>query len=246
MRRFCSVCGRVTDELIENMCGRCYVDERRPMKITPRIEARACKDCLRYFRRGRWTNAKEEKGMLEEAALAAAEDSIRVEMPKPKVELFVGTPKKTSASVYLIPFTATAKGRIEGLEIEAEESAEVRLSLGICEDCSRQRGGYYEAILQLRGDALSDENKRREVRRFVLERAAKGEERRAFVARIEEPKEGLDFYLGSAKVARKLARALQQKFGGTTTESAKLFGKREGKEIYRVTIAVRLPKTEKF
>ncbi len=246
MRRFCSVCGEVTDELIENKCRRCYASEKRLIKIAPRLETKACRHCRRYLRNGKWTVAKDEKSMLEEAARASLEGSIRVEMKAPSLDIQVREPVRTSASVYSIPITVTARGRIQGLEIEASESAEVRLSYGICDECSRLRGGYYEAIVQLRGPAPLGEAEREKFDRFVSERVAKSGDRRAFIARIEDLHEGLDFYLGSAKLARKVARALRGKYGGTITESAKLFGKKEGKELYRVTIAVRLPKMEKF
>src|SRR5207247_664849 len=56
---------------------------------------------------------------------------------------------------------------------------------------------------------------------------------------------GLDFYVSTNALAKGLARDLAGAFGGTVTASPKLFGQRQGREVYRVTALVRLPAFQK-
>src|SRR6266571_3868029 len=62
----------------------------------------------------------------------------------------------------------------------------------------------------------------------------------AFVSRIEEVHGGLDFYLSKNALGKALARELSESFGGSVSLSPKLFGQKQGREVYRVTSLVRL------
>jgi len=64
----------------------------------------------------------------------------------------------------------------------------------------------------------------------------------AFIARVEELKEGIDIYMGSLSAARKIANELIKRFNGSTGESHKLMGldRDTGKRIFRTTVSVRL------
>jgi len=48
-------------------------------------------------------------------------------------------------------------------------------------------------------------------------------------------------YLSSNTVARTIARELADTFRGTIGSSPKLFGRKKGKDLYRVTYVVRIP-----
>ncbi|HTX44541.1 MAG TPA: NMD3-related protein, partial [Methanocella sp.] len=114
-----------------------------------------------------------------------------------------------------------------------------------CETCSRMAGGYYEAILQIR--AQDRFPNRKEVARClkiadtVIAHAEKAGDRLAFVTDIQELPEGTDIYMGSTACSRQIARAIVDEFGGTVQESPKLVGEKDGKGLYRVTFAVRIP-----
>jgi len=59
------------------------------------------------------------------------------------------------------------------------------------------------------------------------------------VAKTAELKGGLDFYLADNDFAKKLGKKLREKFGGETKVTASLWGRKEGKEVYRVTVLFR-------
>src|SRR3989441_1122050 len=101
-------------------------------------------------------------------------------------------------------------------------------------------------ILQVRGE--DRELTPREVgavRTFVAARVDRSEGAATFVSRIEEVHGGLDFYVSTNALAKGLARDIAGSFGGTVSASPKLFGQKEGKEVYRVTALVRLAAFQK-
>jgi nonsense-mediated mRNA decay protein 3 len=93
-----------------------------------------------------------------------------------------------------------------------------------CPDCVKVRSSYFEAILQVRTlkpkpDTLIDSK---------------------YVTNAEEVRGGFDIYLTSTQYARKLEREFKEK-GYQVKESSKLFGKKDGRDIYRVSVLAKEP-----
>lgn len=103
----------------------------------------------------------------------------------------------------------------------------------ICPNCSRKFGGYYEAILQLRG--LSTE-----VIDFTenrLENISKND-RKAFY-KIESVKNGFDIYIGSKSAAKKVSELVKRNFNLKIIKSYKLVTRREGRDVHRTVISLK-------
>src|SRR2546428_491997 len=75
---------------------------------------------------------------------------------------------------------------------------------------------------------------------LVLARVDRSGDTGAFISRIEDVHGGLDFYLSTNALGKTLAREVSESFGGSVSSSPKLFGQKEGREVYRVTSLVRL------
>jgi nonsense-mediated mRNA decay protein 3 len=90
---------------------------------------------------------------------------------------------------------------------------------------------YYEAKLQLR--PLNDE-----VINFVKEKIDKAEN--IFVSKEEKKKYGIDFYISSLQYVKVLATLLKNKFDGTLKYSTTLYGMKDGRQVYRLTVAFRM------
>ncbi len=89
--------------------------------------------------------------------------------------------------------------------------------------------GYYEAILQLRDISP-------EIKLF-----AEDEINRASipVTKVVKVKNGCDFYLADRQFTKALGRQLQQRFGGESTITASLVGRKDSKGVYRLTVLFR-------
>ena len=88
---------------------------------------------------------------------------------------------------------------------------------------------YFEAIVQLRDVS-------QEVVTFVEEELQRTNVK---ISKVKEMKNGLDYYLTDNNQAKALGRSLQERFGGDFKMTSSLFGRKDGKEIYRVTILFR-------
>lgn len=235
-RTFCHICGRRTSELFENKCRSCYVKEKSFLSV-PEISLRVCRECLRYYRRGRWESAEGEPfEILKRAAKNAVRESLRAEIENPEIEIRAEEPAQASNKVYKVKCTVKATGEVSGIPVEEEIETDVKITLELCRDCSRKSGGYFEAILQLRG--------RPDLAKSgappLLETLS--EDQQSHITSVKDLKEGTDVYFASTAVAKKGARQILEKFGGTIKESAHLQGvDKSGKNVYRVSISLRLP-----
>jgi len=81
---------------------------------------------------------------------------------------------------------------------------------------------YFEANLQLR-------NLTQEMLQFAEDEI---ERCHIHVAKVKTVENGYDF-------TRNLGKKMQEKFGGKTLTTAKLYGQKDGKEIFRVTVLFR-------
>jgi nonsense-mediated mRNA decay protein 3 len=116
-----------------------------------------------------------------------------------------------------------------GAFVEVKRKVAVNYAKTICIDCSRTASGYFEAIIQVRGKKRERvEKKAGEIANAVL--------KKSFIPKIEELKEGIDIYCGSRNEAIGALNALR--LGFLRTE--KLAGERDGKRLYRTTLAIRV------
>jgi len=142
-----------------------------------------------------------------------------------------------------------AKGEFEGLKIshlndgrcsvsflvrfdlapfEVKRELEINFDEKLCEECYRKVSGYYEAIIQLRGD-------KKKVDRF-FEKLRGGLAKRTFISKLVEHKNGIDIYVGSRDATAEILSYYNLK----PSISDKLYGIKEGKRLFRRTYCIRL------
>jgi nonsense-mediated mRNA decay protein 3 len=248
MNRFCPICGTATEDLIDNFCRDCFLKEKNPVAVPEKIETFLCRGCLKHLRHGRWTYiSKDWDTVLGRAASWEVKKSLKTgDLQRPEVEVLVGPRKETSPASFSVPVRLKVSGVLKGVAMSTEMETSVEVRAGLCPNCARQSGSYYEAIIQIRGpsggrvDPWVLEGIRDEVGRLV--EGYGQEDGKGFITDIKELKEGVDFYLGSKTMARKIVRNLKTTYGGEMRETTTLVGQRDGKGLYRSTILLRLPK----
>lgn len=117
---------------------------------------------------------------------------------------------------------------LERMKKKFGKDFKIKTNYFICRNCSRESGGYYESILQLRGDFSEN------IVEFIEEKI-----REESFCRIEEVKNGFDFYVGSKSVANKVAEILRRK-GFEIKKSYKIVTRKDGRDVYRTTILARI------
>jgi nonsense-mediated mRNA decay protein 3 len=204
----CPKCGKGSDttEFFEAFCVDCYPFQ---VKIPKGIRLEKCKACSRIRLKGEW-QGYDRKRIEEHVASKARGD-------------FVSAEFDLESSVCSFVFGSRGK------ETVMKENVDFEIHDTTCPDCSRASGGYFEAIIQLRGEKEKVERKAQKL----------GTElgRRTFISKWEEMHGGQDLYVGSTRI---VFETLQKVGLKPSKISKKLTGRREGKKMYRTTFAVRI------
>ncbi len=224
----CIVCGREIED--GYVCGSCIAEREEIVRIEP-IEIVQCSRCGFVRVSGKWKNIS-----LEEAIKREVLRSMFVlegfDVKDVKIDLKL---KELTVSGYLFSDYVTVKVPFN-----------LKVKRTTCLRCSRISGGYYESIVQLRAEnrKLKDYeiSEAKRIIQEVLENEIENE--RAFLTKVEEKKEGIDFYFGSREIGKKISRKIAERLGGSITESKKLAGRSDGVDLFRFTYLVRLPSYE--
>ena len=233
---FCVECGK-EGELIGALCRECYSKKHVQPSIADHVDLVMCAHCQSMLTDKGW----EDVGSIRHAAEDAVEGALVL-------------PKDAKVSDFRVHLTEkderNLEARIEvmlvvqGHEFTRELGTIVRVKRGSCTECSKQQGKYYEAIVQVRGpERTFPKQLEGEVERTVRVRvgAMRKSSREVFLSKVEKVKGGLDFYFSTVSSARSVSRDLQEAYCAEYKESSSLWGRRDGKDVYRMTYLVRLP-----
>jgi nonsense-mediated mRNA decay protein 3 len=229
---FCVECG-AEGETYEGLCLKCLTERRTLVSLPTYVDLARCKRCGNFQFGGTW------KGMTTDEALRAGVEAAT------QVDALVSEPSVTAISVeaedeknfrVVMEYSvALGDGRLSW-----EAGTKVRFKAAVCPRCSRRSGGYYEAIVQVRGDRRDLSEAEVSAAKAILEEALASKPGE-FLSREEEVHGGLDLYLSSNGFAKRLASSIQRALGGMVSTSSALHGRKDGRDIYRMTYLIRLP-----
>jgi nonsense-mediated mRNA decay protein 3 len=203
----CPKCGKTSDEkeFIEAFCVDCYVFK---LQLPKAMKVGVCKRCGKMMLQGKWQQLNRRKISDYVAGRCKGDFS------KADCDIDTG----------ICSFTFEKGGK----QVVRERSVELEKEVTLCPDCSKASGGYFEALIQLRGEPVRVERQAVKLERMLL--------KKTFVSKIEEMHGGLDIYIGNSRAAA----GILQELGFKPVVSRKLFGKKDGKNLYRVTYAIRV------
>jgi nonsense-mediated mRNA decay protein 3 len=237
---FCVVCGATDRELTDGVCAECAAARTRLLSAPERAVVVICPHCGARKVGASWERAGA-------SPLLTAEDLAPFLRVPPEVGVRRVRWEEISAAGTVRELVGTADVVFRGVEREVEVPLSVRTEHQACPDCSRKSGRYYTAVLQLRG-GLEKLHEKAPALHARLDRtwsAVLSETRpdwRQAVSWIEELPEGYDVFFTQTLAARAVAKIAKQKFGARLKESATLFGRKDGQDIYRVTLCLRFPR----
>ena len=234
---FCVECG-TEEPVYEGLCAKCFLKKHPVVRPVELLDIARCTSCGSFRFRSGWSKVDRELALPQ---------LLREAMPPlPPYERVGFTNVAREEDPNNIALTVKAVGRFRDLAPLQDFHLRVRIKPSICDTCQKQRGRYYEGILQVRGDDRDlMPREMRSVRTLVVARVDRSDDASAFVTRIEEVHGGLDFYLSTNALAKRLARDVADTLGGTVSSSPKLYGQKQGREVYRVTALVRLAAFQK-
>jgi|Deesub1362A_J573_1020465.scaffolds.fasta_scaffold01103_4 nonsense-mediated mRNA decay protein 3 len=225
----CVLCGRESEE---RLCPECYI-QRNEIVLVDDIYLIQCPRCGHFKMVGRWRDINFYEALQKEV--------------KKHTHIHPGFILNSLDLEENREYRLLFRGNFRGLQVELPLTINLNLNKELCWKCRRESGGYYESIIQLRAENRKLTKDEIEGARRLIEEEiySEVENPRAFISKVVERKEGIDYYLGSKEIGKKVSRKIIHEFGGKIKESKKISGRADGRDIYRFTYLVRLPAFKK-
>lgn len=228
MNSFCPKCGASEGNFIKGFCEKCFLEDHEIVFVPEKIEVDYCTKCEGILFKGKMSDQTPE--LLEEIIRS-----------KIKVKDLLNE----KLSIELVPFgddkskaIITFSGEVDSQKISFQKETLLKPLNICCKDCSKLVGGYFEAILQVRGEKELTEKIISFSEKF-LEKEKKFD-RLAKITKLEKDKHGFNAYLASKQAALKLAREIASRHNSRMTSSSKIVGRKAGRDVKRVTFCVRV------
>jgi nonsense-mediated mRNA decay protein 3 len=233
---FCVECGKDEPIFRNGECLSCYLKHTQFSKGPTILNITRCPRCSSYKYKNTWV--QEPFGDILKRHI---KDAFTV---SPELKN-VAIQTKCNEQERVISCMVFISGFLEGHLITEQHPLTVRVKRNICDVCSREAGGYYEAIIQIRAEQRTFTNDELKTLRSMVETMVKqlqqSGKRGLFITDSDEKRTGLDFFLSEKATAFSIAKKIQEQFGGDFKQSASTAGMKDSKQVYRMTYLVRIP-----
>jgi nonsense-mediated mRNA decay protein 3 len=236
---FCVLCGRTGLPLVGGVCAECEAGRRTLVSTRPHASVVLCPNCGAREVGKHW----ERSGS---SSLLGSEDLAPFLVPDAETAIRRVEWQEKGSNPMLKSIHGDVHVRFRGLERVVPVDFTAKIVHRTCPDCSRRSGHYYTALIQIRGPEEGSHRKAPELRARLAEiweatlPSARADWRNHHSWSEKRP-EGWDHYFTETLAARSIARLFKDRFGAEIKESASLYGRKDGRDLYRVTFAVRLP-----
>ena len=237
---FCVECGIECEIYKNGVCINCYLKNKKFSKGPEILDLPICANCQGYKYKNTWTN-----DLLDDILQRVIKNNFKISKELEKIDInidFKETPRGLECIVYIL-------GLIQEKEINEKHNLLIRLKKTVCEVCSKQFGGYHEAIIQVRTEKRKfSKEEIMDIKTTVetkIENIQYKGNKTIFIADIAEKHGGLDFYISDKNVAFTISKMLLDKYGGIIKQSSTNTGMKDSKQIYKMTYLIRIPPYKK-
>ncbi|OPY37684.1 MAG: NMD3 family protein [Methanoregula sp. PtaU1.Bin051] len=239
--RFCPKCGQPSER--EGLCSRCRAESVQWLSCDGRVQSVHCPACDARKVGSVWTDTgRDRESIAYDLVRSAVHIHPDVKQADVRIRIIDLTHNRSRAEV-------SVTGRLYGQRVEGSCETEIAWLKEQCDRCSRISGSYYEGVVQVRAEG-------RHPSPFEIQTAAAfadeaesalqtGGERLSFISDMTETRDGLDIVVGSQHIGLLIAQKVTAELGGRYTTHPKLVGEKNGKQLYRITYSVRLPRFQK-
>ncbi len=239
--KHCPSCGKVEQngEFIRNFCPDCFAQRHQLYKLPPEITAKRCAVCGKVFRFTTWQ--EENKQLLTEIVESKLKSLNSAKIIEIK---FQSSYRKNCFDVRL-----TIEATVDGEKIKQNDKTTLCFEQTQCLICSREAGGFYDSIIQLRpaiekGEELNKEKleSMEKIANQLVRLIEKGKTRIGWgqgggrVTKITKDKRGFDIFV--AGINNSLSAT--KKVSDDVTHTRKLVGRKDGKDLFRHTFCARV------
>lgn len=215
-KKFCPKCGKETDYLLNGLCENCFKEKFEFIEVPEKIKITICKNC------GRINGIDPKKQSIKDVVRKKIKIHGKIE------KLSINETKKIGNKIYV---DINAIKKIGNTRKKESKKTVILIKKRLCDYCGKVRGGYYEAVIQLR----SEDNRKiinglENINKII--RNKKG-----FLTKIEKRSNGIDIYLTPKSLIDKIVKNINHI---ETKKSYSLVTIKEGKDLYRTTVLLRL------
>ncbi len=226
----CIECGK-REAKYEGLCEECFLKKVKFTDLPGHMEIVRCPHCGAVKFKGEWKRMEEDDIIRE-----LIERNMDVLHDCDSIHFDFNVREENDGKLVDVLFHI----KYEDLEVDEEHVSEVVVKYESCPRCNRYFGNYFEAILQIRG--LRD-GELHDIVNFAHERLAfyAQKNENLFITKEEGKHGGWDIYISDKREAKKVADEMCRKYGATLKSSPHIVGRKDGKDVYRMTYSVRLP-----
>lgn len=226
-----------------DICGKCRAGEMEWFRCDGRVNLVRCPNCNSIRDKNGWNDCDRSREDLEYDAVFSAVH-LHEDIKKPEFTIKLEENSKNRSFAYL-----SITGELYKEKVETTCTVEIIWQFDSCDRCSRYHGNYWQGVVQLRAEgrkATPEEQERAKRIAYLAEEELQIQgERLSFITRMEEGREGLDIIVGTQILGEQISRDITRKMGGRYSLHPTLVGEKDGKKLFRITYAVRLPRYTK-
>lgn len=239
--RFCPRCGERTNN--EGLCNQCKVAETRWFSCEPKVQSMQCPSCGAIKQGNVWTDTDRDRGDLAHD-LARNSVHLHPDLKSPRIEVRVDNMSSNRSHAIVV-----VQGLLYHLPVKGKCDIEILWQKEQCDRCNRISGSYYEGVVQIRAQGRLpspfESQMAVSIASDIEESLQMGGERLSFISDMTETRDGLDIVVGSQHIGLLIAQKVTAELGGRFTTHPKLIGEKDGKQLFRITYSVRLPRFQK-
>ncbi len=253
--RFCAICGTKQGPFVKNLCEECYKKEY-PLKINipDKVEIEICPSCRAIKHKGvtipTW-DEEEIGGIIGDLARSIVSEKLRVRFPYTlKFDDNIEERKIMNKGVKFFELKTIIQARPyeEFGEVKEEHITKIYTMKVPCNECTKLKGGYFEAIIQIRAEnrkPTDDEiNTADQIITQVLNDHANS--KLMYILDYKIDKNGITGKVSSKLLAEEMAKKIRDSLAATYSVAYELKTvSSEGQKVYTNTYLVKLSKLTK-
>lgn len=233
---FCVECGKDEPIFRNGVCLCCYLKHTQFSKGPAYLDITLCSRCSSYKYKNTWVQES-----FDDILKRHVKDVFTISPDLKNVTIQT----RCNEQERVLACMVSISGSFEGQSITEHHPLTVRIKQNTCNICSREAGGYYEAIIQIRAEQRTFTDAEIRTIRLAVEamvrQLQKSGKRGLFITDYNEKREGLDFFISEKTTAFSIAKKIQEQFGGDFKQSASSAGMKDSRQVYRMTYLVRVP-----
>ncbi|MCK9630341.1 MAG: 60S ribosomal export protein NMD3 [Methanoregula sp.] len=238
---FCPKCGKPSDQ--EGLCMQCRIGSTPWFTCDARARNVQCPSCGAIKQVNTWTDSTRTRQELA-PGLATSAVHFHPDVKKPEIDVVV-----EELTVNRSRATLAIRGTLYKTPVTGTCTVEIIWDKEQCDRCNRISGSYYEGIVQVRAEgripSTFEVQMSASIAQQIEETLQSGGERLSFISDMNEIHDGIDIIIGTQHIGLLISQGIVAQLGGRYTTHPKLVGEKNGRQLYRITYSVRLPRFQK-